>query len=169
LCKKADHIFIAGGNINSLLKKDMSEYLAEISSHKSQITLMSDGLCASNLEDRPKHVSNGDLGVTENFYDIGMQSLNNLHQLISTHDIIFWNGTLGVVEDVKYKRGSESLVHTLMREIRSHPDKKVIVGGGDTGGFVNKYDHGFTHISTGGGAAIEYITFDTLTGLEIFQ
>ena len=169
LCKKADHIFIAGGNINSLLKKNMSEYLAEISSHKAQITLMSDGLCASNLEDLPKHVSNGDLGLTENFYDIGMQSLNHLHQLISTHDIIFWNGTLGVVEDVKYKRGSESLVHALMREIRSRPDKRVIVGGGDTGGFVNKYDHGFTHISTGGGAAIEYITFDTLTGLDIFQ
>lgn len=169
LCKKADYIFIAGGNINSLLKKDMSEYLTEIRSHRAQITLMSDGLCASNLEDLPKHVSNDDLGLTENFYDIGMQSLNHLHQLISTHDIIFWNGTLGVVEDVKYKRGSESLVHALMREIRSRPDKRVIVGGGDTGGFVNKYDHGFTHISTGGGAAIEYITFDTLTGLDIFQ
>ena len=169
LCKKADHIFIAGGNINSLLKKDMSEYLTEIRSHRAQITLMSDGLCASNLDDLPKHVSNDDLGLTENFYDIGMQSLNHLHQLISTHDIIFWNGTLGVVEDVKYKRGSESLVNALMREIRSRPDKKVIVGGGDTGGFVNKYDHGFTHISTGGGAAIEYITFDTLTGLDIFQ
>ena len=56
-----------------------------------------------------------------------------------------------------------------MHEMRSVPSKRVIVGGGDTGGFVNNYEHNFTHISTGGGAAIEYITFDTLTGLDIFS
>jgi len=49
------------------------------------------------------------------------------------------------------------------------PKKKVIVGGGDTGGFVNKYDHHFTHISTGGGASIEYISFDRLVGLDQFM
>lgn len=169
LCKKADHIYIAGGNINSLLKNDMTEYLEEIGSHKSKISLMTDGLCASNLEDAPKHIFTHEATQDENFFDIGMQSFNHLHQLIAAHDIIFWNGTLGVVEDVKYKKGSELLVTTLMAELKAHPSKKVIVGGGDTGGFVNKFDHGFTHISTGGGAAIEYITFDNLTGLEIFQ
>jgi len=169
LCKKADHIYIAGGNINSLLKNDMTEYLEEIGSHKSKISLMTDGLCASNLEDAPKHIFTDEATQDENFFDIGMQSFNHLHKLIAEHDIIFWNGTLGVVEDAKYKKGSELLVTTLMEELKAHPSKKVIVGGGDTGGFVNKFDHGFTHISTGGGAAIEYITFDTLTGLEIFS
>jgi len=169
LCKKADHIYIAGGNINSLLKNDMTEYLEEIGSHKSKISLMTDGLCASNLEDAPKHIFTHEAAQDECFFDIGMQSFNHLHKLIAEHDIIFWNGTLGVVEDVKYRKGSELLVTTLMEELKAHPSKKVIVGGGDTGGFVNKFDHGFTHISTGGGAAIEYITFDTLTGLDIFH
>jgi glyceraldehyde 3-phosphate dehydrogenase len=169
LCKKADHIFIAGGNINSLLKHDMTDYLAEIGSHKAKISLMTDGLCASNLEEMPKHISTQESGSHENFFDIGMQSFNNLHKLIAKHDIIFWNGTLGVVEDAKYRKGSELLVNTLMGELKAHPAKKVIVGGGDTAGFVNMFEHGFTHISTGGGAAIEYITFDTLTGLELFQ
>lgn len=169
LCKKADHIFIAGGNINSLLKNDMTKYLEEIGSHKAKITLMTDGLSASNLNETPTHISTQESSPNENFFDIGIQSLNRLHQLISQHDIIFWNGTLGVVEDAKYKKGSELLVTMLMEELKSHPKKKVIVGGGDTAGFVNKFEHGFTHISTGGGAAIEYITFDTLTGLELFQ
>lgn len=169
LCKKVDHIYIAGGNINSLLKNDMTDYLAEIGSHKAKISLMTDGLCASNLEDAPKHIFTHEASPDENFFDVGMQSLNDMHKLIAEHDIIFWNGTLGVVENMKYKKGSELLVTTLMEELKAHPSKKVIIGGGDTGGFVNKFDHRFTHISTGGGAAIEYITFDTLTGLDIFR
>jgi len=168
LCKKVDTIYIAGGNINTLLKNDMTEYLSEIRSHKAKIVLMTDGLCASNLIDLPKHISTDLMESNENFFDIGIESFSKLQQLISEHDIVFWNGTLGVVEDSKYKKGSDLLVHTLIHELRMRPNKKVIVGGGDTGGFVNQYEHNFTHISTGGGAAIEYITFDTLTGLDIF-
>jgi glyceraldehyde 3-phosphate dehydrogenase len=169
LCKKVDTIYIAGGNINSLLKNDMKDYLIEIGSHKAKIVIMTDGLCASKLDDVPKHISTEMAEKHENFFDIGFESFSRLHELICEHEIIFWNGTLGVVEDAKYKKGSDLLVKTLMQEMRLSPTKKVIVGGGDTGGFVNKYDHGFTHISTGGGAAIEYITFDTLTGLDIFS
>jgi len=169
LCKKVDTIYIAGGNINSLLKNDMKDYLIEIGSHKAKIVLMTDGLCASKLDDVPKHISTEMAEKHENFFDIGFESFSRLHELICEHEIIFWNGTLGVVEDAKYKKGSDLLVKTLMQEMRLSPAKCVIVGGGDTGGFVNKYDHGFTHISTGGGAAIEYITFDTLTGLDIFS
>lgn len=169
LCKKVDTIYIAGGNINSLMKNDMTEYLAEIGSHKAKIILMTDGLSATGIDDIPHHISTNYLSKYESFFDIGIESFGKLHQLISEHDIIFWNGTLGVVEDIKYKNGSDLLVKTLMREMQLSPMKQVIVGGGDTGGFVNKYDHGFTHISTGGGAAIEYITFDTLVGLDIFK
>ena len=169
LCKKVDTIYIAGGNINSLLKNDMKDYLIEIGSHKAKIVLMTDGLCASKLDDVPKHISTEMAEKHETFFDIGFESFSRLHELICEHEIIFWNGTLGVVEDAKYKKGSDLLVKTLMQEMRLSPAKCVIVGGGDTGGFVNKYDHGFTHISTGGGAAIEYITFDTLTGLDIFS
>lgn len=172
LCKKVDTIYIAGGNINSLLKNNMTDYLSEIRSHKAKIVLMTDGLCASNLIDLPKHISTDLLdlnGSNENFFDIGIESFSQLQQLISKHDIVFWNGTLGVVEDAKYKKGSDLLVHTLINELRMIPNKKIIVGGGDTAGFVNKYNHNFTHISTGGGAAIEYITHDTLIGMDIFK
>ena len=164
-----DHIYICGGNINSIVKNDMNDYLQEIFSNKSEITLMCDGLCEENLDAIPKHCTVGDLQENENFFDIGMKSFNALHQLIKQHDIIFWNGTLGVVENEKFKQGSELLVHVLKQELQRCPDKKVIVGGGDTGGFVNKYKHNFTHISTGGGASIEYISFNTLPGLQYFQ
>lgn len=169
LSKKVDHIYICGGNINSIVKNNMNDYLQEIFSNKSEISLMCDGLCGENLDTIPKHCSVGDLQENENFFDIGMRSFNALHQLIKQHDIIFWNGTLGVVENEKFKQGSELLVHTLKQELQRCPDKKVIIGGGDTGGFVNKYKHNFTHISTGGGASIEYISSNTLPGLKHFQ
>ena len=169
LSKKVDHIYICGGNINSILKNDMADYLQEISSNKSEISLMCDGLCAENLQDDPKHITSDKLNSNESFFDIGMKSLNHLHKLIKQHDVVFWNGTLGVVEDERYKQGSEALVYMLKQELNRCDDKKVIVGGGDTGGFTNNYKHNFTHISTGGGASIEYISFDTLPGLEYFH
>ena len=169
MCKKVDTIFICGGNINSLLKKDMREYLEEISSHKSKIVLMEDGLCARNFDENPVMKDCKFLENDENFFDAGLKSLQNLHSLIRDHDIVFWNGTLGVVENEKYKKGSELCVQFLENEMERCPKKKVIVGGGDTGGFANKYDHHFTHISTGGGASIEYISFDRLVGLDQFM
>jgi len=169
LCKKVDHIYIAGGNINSLIKNDMEDYIKEISSEKASITLMEDGLCATSLDEIPHHMSTNYLSKYGNFFDIGLKSLNTLQKLIDEHDIIFWNGTLGVVENDKYKYGSEMLLQMLNTTILKNSHKKVIIGGGDTGGFVNKYENVVTHISTGGGASIEYITFNHLVGLDLFQ
>jgi glyceraldehyde 3-phosphate dehydrogenase len=169
MCKKVDTIYVCGGNINSLLKNKMGDYLKEISSHRSKIVLMEDGLCARNLEEIPRLKDVSLLDEDEFFYDIGIKSLVTLHSLIREHEVIFWNGTLGVVEDTKYKKGSELFVQFLQTAICNDVKKQVIVGGGDTGGFVNKYSHSFTHISSGGGAAIEYITFDTLVGLKQFM
>lgn len=169
MCKKVDTIYVCGGNINSILKKDMSSYMHEIQQHKAKIILMEDGLASSSVSATPTLKNNDELDIDENFLDIGIQSLQTLQALVHEHDIIFWNGTLGVVEDAKFKKGSEFLVKALIQERIQHPKKKVIIGGGDTGGFANHYEHNFSHISTGGGASIEYITFDTLVGLDIFN
>lgn len=169
LSKKVDHIYIAGGNINSLLKNNMSDYLGIIESNKAKITLMEDGLCGTTFEDIPTYSNTKDLPKKSSFFDIGLKSLNTLYKLLETHDTIFWNGTLGVVENENYKNGSQLLVSMLIQTLKIHPHKTVIVGGGDTGGFVSNYNHNFTHVSTGGGAAIEYITDEILIGLFQFM
>ncbi len=48
-------------------------------------------------------------------------------------------------------------------------DKKVLVGGGDTASFVQHFPHNFHFVSTGGGASIDYIANDTLSGLKYFH
>jgi glyceraldehyde 3-phosphate dehydrogenase len=168
LSKQVDHIYIAGGNMNSIIKDDMVEYIQEISQNRAKITLMEDGLCCDNFVGTPKHVVVEELNEKDLFFDIGLKSLNTLRGLVEEHDVVFWNGTLGVVENEKYKYGSEMLVNFLIEAIHKNPHKKVIVGGGDTGGFVNKYRNNFTHISTGGGASIEYIINNGLVGLDVF-
>jgi phosphoglycerate kinase len=96
-------------------------------------------------------------------YDIGIKSLIEIQKEIENHELIFWNGTMGWIEN-GYFSGSEMLYHLLHKS-----GKKVIVGGGDTAGFCNQFsDESFYHISTGGGASIEYISEGSLVGTSQF-
>ena len=100
-------------------------------------------------------------------------SLNKLSWWVNKADIVFWNGALGITEHPFYKNGSEQLVHLL-----GQCPGDVVIGGGDTAGFVQgagtdgedftkKYD--FFHISTGGGASIDYLTSETLPGIAYYE
>ena len=124
LSKKVDGIYIGGGNINSLVKdKKYRDYLDSISNNRAKIYSMIDGLSSIDLEKTPSYSTVNDVNLEENFYDIGMQSIVQLTELIKDYDTIFWNGTLGLVENKLYKHGSISLVNTLMQS-----NKKVIIG-----------------------------------------
>ena len=164
LSMKMNDIYIAGGNINSILKNDMSEYIEKISRNKAKIHFMKDGFSSYSLDGEAHYSKDVSLKEDHYFYDIGMESIGELCKLIQQNDIIFWNGTLGVVENDLYKLGSETLVNFLMMS-----GKSVIVGGGDTASFVNKFQHNFDHILTGGGASIEYISNGSLVGVDFFK
>ena len=164
LSKKIDSIYIAGGNINSLIKNDMQDFLIKISENKAKIYKMHDGFVSDNLDNNAKYFNNINIDKELFFYDIGFQSLFELNQLINDHDIIFWNGTLGVVENDLYKCGSENLL-----KILEESSKEVIIGGGDTASFVNSNNTTLKNILTGGGASIDYISNNGLVGLQLFN
>lgn len=193
LSKKVDGIYIAGGNVNSIyFDKDYSEYLGNLRKNRAEIHLMSDGLAAADLASTPTYMratepnnmpavvagstplprndSEGEVGPAfkerskQFFFDIGMESIIELNELIQRHDTIFWNGTLGVVENKLYSYGSTTLMHLLMKS-----GKKVIIGGGDTASFAHHFQHNFHFVSTGGGASIDYISNGNLSGLKYFQ
>ena len=161
LSKRVDGIFIAGGNINSILKNDdYKAYIERLKENRAKIYLMTDGLSAGDLKSTPAYKTSGQLGEEEYFFDIGMESIVHLTELIEEYDTVFWNGTLGVVENDLYKHGSTVLVKTLIQK-----NKKVIIGGGDTACFVNRFPHEFYYVSTGGGASIDFLSNETLVGL----
>jgi 3-phosphoglycerate kinase len=96
-------------------------------------------------------------------YDIGKNSLKEIIELVKAHDIVFWNGTLGIIEHPIYKEGTI----TLMEELRYMTDKVVIIGGGETASMVPKVSLDHFYVSTGGGALLEYIENKILHGTLI--
>ena len=105
-----------------------------------------------------------------NVYDISIEGFLYLKNLLNDYDIIFWNGSLGVIEDAKYAAGSLSLLNAFELLV----DKTIIIGGGETASLVedkNKNPH--IYVSTGGGALLEHLQNrilygSNLVGLEIF-
>ena len=164
LSKKIDGIYISGGNINSILKnKEYRTYIDSIQDNKAKIYEMNDGLSSEDLNNKCTYYHSRDLPENKNFFDIGMQSIIELNAIIQHYDIIFWNGTLGVVEHDLYKYGTQTLIELLKKS-----GKKIVIGGGDTACFVNKFEHNFYYVSTGGGASIDYISNGSLIGYDYF-
>ena len=150
LANTVDVIFLAGNTLNH--REDYGDVLKELASKNATLILAEDGF--GNVEDNEGEYI-PDLNkpnVNWIIKDVGPKTILTLQKLIATMDIVFWNGTLGIVESPTYKRGSLLLLHAL-----EHCKANVIIGGGDTAGFVNQYPNTLSHISTGGGASIHYL------------
>ena len=115
---------------------------------------MEDGYGNMTLQDKSVYIKDIQEN-TCNVYDIGYKSLQILLDLIDKSDIIFWNGSLGIIEDERYVKGSLLLVDIL----KKCTTKKIIIGGGETASlFINSTNSNKNiYISTGGGALLEYL------------
>lgn len=155
---KKSTIFVAGG-----LAKQYNEDI-------NNVVIMNDGYGSDTLENKEKIYIENYKNTSLNIYDIGDKSLRELKDMITQNDIIFWNGSLGVIEDERYKVGSNNLVEYLQMECSN---KYIVIGGGETASLFEK-NVSHIYVSTGGGALLEYvqniILFNkTLPGLEIFS
>jgi len=146
-------IFVAGG-----LAK---QYTPSLDHFIENVYVMNDGYGNKTLSDKRIYIDS--LNTQMNLYDIGDKSMKQLLSLIDEADVIFWNGSLGVIEDERYKIGSTNLVRYLEQCIKN---KKIIIGGGETASlFYNKSEH--IYMSTGGGALLEYLQDKILHGKNI--
>lgn len=98
--------------------------------------------------------------------DIGDESIETVVKHVSAAHTVIWNGTLGYAEFEEFAHGSARLALALA----THPDVVSIIGGGDTADFALKWDgsdgKSFTHVSTGGGASLDFMAGKTLPGVE---
>jgi phosphoglycerate kinase len=95
--------------------------------------------------------------------DVGPDSISHFRDALEDCKTVFWNGPLGVAEFPAFARGSEALARAL-----AEMDARVVIGGGETGALVEQmglHDR-YTHISTGGGASLEFIEGKSLPGVE---
>jgi phosphoglycerate kinase len=98
--------------------------------------------------------------------DIGPQTIRNYSAALKEAGTIFWNGPMGVFENPAFSKGTFGVAKAI-----AESNAIKIVGGGDSAAAaeMSGYAAQMTHISTGGGASLEYLQGDKLPGLEILR
>lgn len=173
--EKADFVFVAGALANDLFK----EHGFEVGT--SLLTPGNFGL--KELINNPKLIIPTDVMVlkpdgTSSFKksnevlsdefisDIGPETIEKLKELVSKSKTVVWNGPLG-----KYKKGFGDKTAELAKIITDATQNnglESIVGGGDTLASIDiaEFEHGFSFVSTGGGAMLDYLVNETLPGID---
>jgi phosphoglycerate kinase len=99
--------------------------------------------------------------------DIGPDSERTFASIIEDSKICFWNGPMGVFEMEAFASGTRAIAKALSRV-----ESLSVVGGGDSASAVRALgfaESDFSHISTGGGASLEYLEGKSLPGLEVLK
>lgn len=161
LLERSDYLLVGGGIANSFLKAKGADIGSSIATSDENILTELRELMEKYKQ---KIILPVDFTIDDGIiYDVGLKSIELYKKYIDESEIIFVNGTCGKFEDERFMEGTASLFKVLKES-----NKKVLVGGGDTVSAVKKfgYENAFYHLSSGGGATLEYIADGTLKALE---
>ncbi|MFN8081280.1 MAG: phosphoglycerate kinase [Kineosporiaceae bacterium] len=188
LMNTADRLIIGGGMLftflkaqghevgTSLLEADQLDvvrgYLATAAEKGVEVVLPVDVVAATAFAADAEHDVYGvdDIPADRMGLDIGPQSAALFASKIADAKTVFWNGPMGVFEMEPYAAGTRAVAQVLT-EVTANGGLTV-VGGGDSAAAVRKLgfaDSAFGHISTGGGASLEYLEGKTLPGISILE
>ena len=106
-------------------------------------------------------MTNEDLG-----YDIGEETIEIFKENLKGAKRVVINGPMGVFEEDDFAKGTKEIYEVLKQN-----NIKTLIGGGDSAASVNKlgYTEDFYHISTGGGATLEYLSGVSLPGIDAIE
>lgn len=181
LLEKVDAILIGGGMAWTFLKAegyevggslvendklDLAKELLKKATEKGvKIFLPMDAIVAEEMtEDSPsKTISINGFTPDDKAFDIGPRTVSVFVEEIKKSKTIVWNGPMGVFEIKQFANGTFDIAKAL-----SEVDAITIIGGGDSASAIEKsgYKDKVTHVSTGGGASLEFLEGKTLPGIE---
>ncbi len=185
LLGKADKLLIGGGMVftflkaqghevgKSLLEEDQLDtcraYLRRAGESGVQILLPTDIVVAPEFKaDAPPTVVPADQIPTDQLgLDIGPESGRAFADALSDARTVFWNGPMGVFEFEAFSGGTRAVAEALTKV-----DGLTVVGGGDSAAAVRQLgfdEAAFGHISTGGGASLEYLEGKDLPGVDVLS
>jgi phosphoglycerate kinase len=179
LLSKADKVLIGGGmaytfmraqgyNIGtSICENDKLELAKELlAKAKGKLILPIDLVVSKEFKnDTPHRVTTySDIQDDEMGLDVGPKTIELFKKELKGAKTVIWNGPVGVFEMENFAKGTKAVCEMLANMV----DAKTIIGGGDSAAAAIQmgYADKFTHISTGGGASLEYLEGKALPGVE---
>jgi phosphoglycerate kinase len=188
LLPRVDRLLIGGGMMftflaaqghpvgASLLEKDQIDtvtgYLETARERGVEIVLPVDAVVAASFSADAEHVVADATGLEDTPFgasglglDIGPRTASAFADAVRASRTVFWNGPMGVFEMAPYAAGTRAVAEAL-----TQVDGLSVVGGGDSAAAVRQLgfsDDQFGHISTGGGASLEFLEGKKLPGLEV--
>jgi phosphoglycerate kinase len=123
---------------------------------------VTDSIESSNRENiKLGEIKSNDIGL-----DIGPETVKKFKQILIGSQNIFWNGPMGVFEKEEFSFGTREITQTI-----SKSSAYTCIGGGDSVSAINKFSdkRHFNHISTGGGASLEYLEGKNLPGVNKYK
>lgn len=184
LLDRADKIIIAGGaaytflkargiNIgNSIFEQDMVSWAKDVySKYSDKIVLPIDHLVSESIE-KTNSCLIVDQEIPDDYQalDIGPKTIELFNSIIKGPGCIFWNGPMGVFELDKYSSGTIHVARAVA--LATWRGAVSVVGGGETIAALRKaevLESEISHMSTGGGALLEYLGGSDLPGIEILD
>ncbi len=151
---------------DSLLETEMIDTCRKLIEHAGERLLLPlDVVTAADVSpDAPtKLVAANAISPGVKGLDIGPQTVSHFGAAIADAKTIFWNGPMGVFEMAPFAEGTRGVAHAI-----ANADAFTVVGGGDSAAAVRQLgvdEAAFSHISTGGGASLEFIEGKNLPGL----
>ena len=187
LAEKADSLLIGGGMCytflvaqgydvqKSLLQDDMVDTCKDLlEKYGEKIVLPVDLLAASEFDSSKAETKVVGLdGIPEGWLstDIGPETVKKFAGILAESKTVFWNGPMGVFEQEAYAEGTRGVAQALIDATKNN-GSFTVVGGGDSAAAVRTLgldEDGFSHISTGGGASLEYLEGKELPGVSALQ
>lgn len=131
-----------------------------------KILLPVDHVCSEVFDGEPVYIKDQDIPEDLMGLDIGEKTIEIFKTEILKARTILWNGPMGVFENENYNKGTFAVANAL-----ANSGAVTVVGGGDSVSAVKKAGVAdkISHISTGGGASLEYIEFGSLPGIEVLK
>lgn len=176
----AQHILIGGGVANTFLqalgyeigksKASDPSMAKEVLRHfKQKIVLPVDVVVAANPDSVPEVVKIDKVRSDQMILDIGPQSVKKFAAIIKQAQTLVWNGPMGLIEKPKFANGSKALAQIFAS--RSKGQAYGVIGGGET---IEVFDQAqvaefVDHVSTGGGAMLEFLAGKQLPGIKVLE
>jgi len=186
LIKSTSNIIIVGAMANNFLaykkneigkslKEENSEdvvrkILEEAEKNKCKIIIPEDCLVSKNFEGESTSKDVKSVEKNDIILDIGPKTIKIIEEIIDNSNTVMWNGPAGYFENKNFASGTNAIA----QKVSNNTKKKSLIsvlGGGDTVSAINNsgLDLSFTHLSTAGGAFLEYLEGKDLPGLSVLK